>query len=576
MIKKLFKNTVAIALSVALLSNSVSAITFIDANQNTDTDTTPPEVVLPDNTTNTEQGALDIVDHDVENSVFDPWDDQEAEITFTINKAAVITMEIRDEDNEEIETLVDKRSYDAGEYTIRWDGEDLFGDLVDDDEYKYRITARNDTEVERVTGRIFVKRGYESDDNDDTVVPRLKRVYITKEEFDPGIKEKNYIVFTLTSEADVKGVILDDDENEIYDFVDKNDLSAGTYSFKLDSDELANEKGDLEYKITAHNSRGSDSAEGKFEVVEENDREDNKPNVYKDYSDEIPFNPLGDEHMAIKFKTDRTSEVTIEIRDDDFLLKTIVDETDLDEGSHTIYWDGRDKDGDIVGDGIYNYKITAENNRGKDTEYGNFSVEDSYSAINTRSTGDECAGFVDVSSSNEFCDAIEWAKSHDVIHGFDDNSMRPQQPVTRAQAIKMVLEALKINLLEAHGDNLGFTDIYRYAWYMDYLKTAFSLGVVRGYGDGTFKPNQFVLRAEGFIMLINAAQAKDSVIIPSRFYGQPFLDVPNNNDTRWYISEAWFAKDNGLTNDEHYFYPLDYMTRGEVVDMLYRYQKAAL
>lgn len=571
MIKNLFKNTAVIAMFVALLSNSASAVTFI--GNGSANDNTPPAVVLPNSTPADQNVVLDIVDHDVKNSIFDPWDGQEAEITFTINKAALVTLEIRDQDNIEVDTLVNNRAYEAGEYTIRWDGEDLFGDLVDDDEYTYRLTAKNGSEIQRESGRMVVRRGYYQDDAD-TVDPRLRRVYVTKEKFDPGIKEKNSIVFTLTAKSDVRGVILDNNNVEIYKFIDSYNLEAGTYAFKIDSENLANHGGIIKYRITTDNSSGNDLAEGEIRIEEENDRADSKPNIYKDYSDGTPFSPKGNNHMAINFKTDRTSDVTVEIRDEDFLIKTVTNELELTEGSHTVYWDGRDKDGDMVGDGIYSYKIIAGNNRGRDTEYGNFSVEDSFSAISDEIGGIRCAGFIDVSSSYEFCDAITWAKSHGIIEGFEDNTMKPNQPVTRAQAVKMILEALDVNLLNAQGDNLGFSDIYRYAWYMDYLKTAFSLGVVRGYEDGTFKPNQYVLRAEGFIMLTNAAQAKDSVIIPSRFYGQPFLDVPNTSDTRWYISEAWFAKDNSLTNNEHYLYPLDYMTRGEVVDMLHRYQQA--
>jgi len=570
MIKHFFKNTALTLTALTLVANSVAAVTFIGNDPNS----TPPEVVLPSNPPAQQQVELRIVDHDVDNGIFDPWDEQEAEISFTLNKEASITLEIRDEGSHEVDTLVDDRNYAAGEYRVKWDGEDLFGDLVDDGDYSYRITARSGLEVDRVSARIVVKRGYDQE-NVETVDPRIKRVYLTKEKFDPGIKEKNYIVFSLTAKADVRGFIDDNNGDQIYKFIDRDNLEAGTYAIKIDADELSNYGGILKYRLTADNARGNDLVTGEFRVEAENDRADHKPNIYNDYSNGTPYSPATG-HMSINFKTDRSSSVTVEIRDEDFLLRTVTDELDLPQGSHTVYWDGRDNDGDLLSDGVYNYKIIAENDRGRDAEYGNFSVEESFDAISDEIGGTRCAGFTDVLSSNEYCEAIEWAKNRNVIQGFADNTLKPNQPVTRAQAVKMILEALNVNLLSANGENLGFSDIYRYDWYMDYLKTAFSLGVVKGYEDGTFRPNQYVLRAEGVIMLTNAAQAKDGIIVPSRFYGQPYLDVPNTGDTRWYISEAWFAQDNDLTNDEHYFYPLDYMTRAEVVDMLYRYKRAGL
>ena len=114
------------------------------------------------------------------------------------------------------------------------------------------------------------------------------------------------------------------------------------------------------------------------------------------------------------------------------------------------------------------------------------------------------------------------------------------------------------------GENLGFPDIDRYGWYMPYLKTALALGIVNGYPDGTFKPANAVLRIEALVTMLNTGKAKYGIIIPTNNYSQPYYDTPNAPDTKWYLSYAWFAKANSLTDNDYYLYPGTYMTRGEM------------
>ncbi len=540
-------------------------------------DTAPPSFDLPDNPADQDQifsdTVLKIVDHEVEDSIFDPRDDQKAIINFTINKAADVTLAIYDQDDEEVVTLIDDRNYKKGEYTMKWNGEDMFGDIVDDDEYEYRLSVRDENDSDRAKGRIFVNRGYEQDE-EETADPRLKNVYVTKDEFDPGL-EKNYLVFTLTADADVRGQLLDNHGNEIYEFTNEDGLTAGTYAIKLDESELSgNGNTPITYHLSAQNGRYNDEQEGTVRIKEEDENTSSKPNIFKDYSDGIPFQPSGQNRMSVSFKIDREAEMTLEIRDGDFVVNTVTEDMELPEGSHTLYWDGTDSDGDMVSSGVYQYKLIAANNRGRDTEKGNFSVETT--GKGGLGTLENCGGFNDVGREYHYCEAVKWAKDQGIVEGFGDGSFKPDEPVTRAQAVKMILETFKVNMVEGRGQNLGFSDVSRYLWYTDYIKTALSLGIVHGYQDGTFRPDQFVLRAEGYIILLNTARVKDNVVIPTQLYGQPYYDVPNNQSTRWFITEAWFAKEHQLTDSEDYFYPLDNMSRGEMADMLYRYDKAGL
>lgn len=511
--------------------------------------------------------GLKIVDVELENAVFDPWDDQKAKITFTINKDAYITLEISDDDDEKVVTLVDNKWYGKGEYTIYWNGENQFGDTVSQDEYTFKLKAKTDSDTDNESGTLQVKKGYINDD-DQTEDPRIKDYYVSKETFDPGRKEKEYIVFTLTAKADVQITIYDKNDKKIVKLLDESDKQPGTYVVEWDGSEVLDQKATFTYKIFTRNNKGEDIKSGKIKVAE--DDEDKKTsNLYKDTVDTILYNPKFAK-LGISFKLEKDAEVTIEIRDSKHLISTVVKDQELPEGAHTIYWDGLDKYGEVAEDGLYEYRIIAANNKGKETEEGNFSIEN---ATKAKYKTDLCAQFTDVATDNQYCEAIEWAVGEDIFQGYNDGSFRSYQPISRSEALKVILKALNVKILSSNGETLGFSDTGKYEWYAPYIKTALTLGIVHGYQDGSFKPNQTVTKAEGLIMVLKTGTAQDGLIIPTNNIGQPYYDTPNTPENKWYLSYAWFAKAYSLTDNATYFYPAEKMTRGEMADMLYRYHK---
>ncbi len=517
-------------------------------------------------TSSTQDNELKLSDVELDNSIFDPENDQEVEFTFTINKGAYITLEIYDEDDEKIRTIVEEKFYSSGEYSLDWDGEDKIGDIVSEGEYEYKLIATYGEEKETEKGEIIVKEGYELDDSSED--PRIEEAFVTKESFDPGRNETTNIVFTLTATADVKVTIYDEKGNKVEEIMDSDDLSEGTYTAEWDGDDYSGENAEFTYKIVSENSKGSDTVKDEIKI-EEDYESSKKPNIFKDEVDNIIYEPKN-EGLEVSFKLDRDASVTLEIRDGEYIIATVVEENDMIEGPRTLNWDGKDDYGEYAEDGVYNYKLTAENNYGKDVERGYFEVQNSSKAENPEGT---CAVFTDVPKDYKYCDAITWAASQDIFEGYADGSFKPNQSINRVEALKVVLKAMEVKILSATGDNLGFSDVDKYGWYMPYLKTALSLGIVAGYPDGTFKPEKPVSKIEGLVMMLNTGKVKGDIIIPTNTYGQPYYDTPNEANTKWYLSYAWFAQSYDLTDNEYYLFPDSYMSRGEMADMLYRYSK---
>lgn len=517
-------------------------------------------------------GGLAITDLDIENRTFDPWDNEEAEITFEINDDAYVSLEIFDEDGDTVDYIAFDDYFEEGEHTVFWNGEDQYGDIVDQGDYEFEIEASVPGDHDTERGYLKVKRLNDNDNR--TVTPRLRNVYVTKESFDPGKSETTEIVYTLTTKADIEITIFDDDGDELVTLLDRDARKPGTYNIKWDGEEADFEEGTYTYKIYVRNSDGNYTAEGEI-IIDEDNSTGRKPEIYKDMVSEIPYDPSSGK-LDFNFRLASSADVTLEIRDNDYVVTTVVEEEDMSSGNNTISWNGKDDFRDYVDDGVYQYKLIAENGSGKEVEIGNFSVEadsdydenddddDKYDRNVTITTN--CSSFRDMNSNSPYCEAVSWAVSNSIFRGYNDGTFKPNQVINRAEAVKVILDALEVDTVYMQTYPY-FKDTSSGAWYAPYVNTAVALGIVQGYSDGTFRPGNAVSRAEAVTMLVNAARAVDGVTI-SFYSGQPYFDVPSNV---WYANNVSYAKENGLIASATYFMPSSGMTRGEMAQMLYNY-----
>lgn len=117
------------------------------------------------------------------------------------------------------------------------------------------------------------------------------------------------------------------------------------------------------------------------------------------------------------------------------------------------------------------------------------------------------ASFPDVTNVN-YKKAVDWLQENGVVQGYSDGTFRPENEVTRAEFLKMLYETIGMENLET---TLPFTDIDQNAWYMKYLKEAYASHVINGYSDGTFKPNSNISFKESVKIITSALFDVDSV-----------------------------------------------------------------
>jgi hypothetical protein len=111
--------------------------------------------------------------------------------------------------------------------------------------------------------------------------------------------------------------------------------------------------------------------------------------------------------------------------------------------------------------------------------------------------------FSDVEDT-KYEEAVELLAKLDIVNGFEDNTFRPEETVTRAQMATMIVNALGLkdaaNSLNGH---IVFADTEAH-WANGVVNVAAAGNIITGYPDGTFKPDQEVNYAEVITMVVKA------------------------------------------------------------------------
>jgi hypothetical protein len=124
------------------------------------------------------------------------------------------------------------------------------------------------------------------------------------------------------------------------------------------------------------------------------------------------------------------------------------------------------------------------------------------------------ATFEDVEDT-KYEDAVIRLNALEIIGGFPDGTFRPDEPVTRAQFAKIITSAVGVaSAAEYAKGTTKFSDVPATHWASGYINVATDIGVIKGRPDGTFGPEDQVTYAEAITMIVRAlgyepaAQAK--------------------------------------------------------------------
>ena len=113
-------------------------------------------------------------------------------------------------------------------------------------------------------------------------------------------------------------------------------------------------------------------------------------------------------------------------------------------------------------------------------------------------------------TDNYTATAIETLRLMGVLDGYGDGTFRPNAVLTRAQFCKMAVYAMNgSSELGRYSTVTIFPDVKPSLWAASYINMAAKKGVIAGFADGKFKPNQTVTAGQAVTILMRGLGYKD-------------------------------------------------------------------
>lgn len=175
----------------------------------------------------------------------------------------------------------------------------------------------------------------------------------------------------------------------------------------------------------------------------------------------------------------------------------------------------------------------------------------------------DAATFKDVPTNNSHYAAIENLASKNIISGYSDGTFRPGNYVTRAQAAKIIAKSL--NLASSTQSRQQFRDVPVNSEYYGVIQALNERNIIGGYSsDNTFRPNEWLTRAQMAKILTRAFNLEEA-----RTISYPFRDIPNSSSFKYDIQTIYNA---GITNGTSAtaFSPNASVTRGQMASFVLR------
>ena len=88
--------------------------------------------------------------------------------------------------------------------------------------------------------------------------------------------------------------------------------------------------------------------------------------------------------------------------------------------------------------------------------------------------------------------------SMEIVKGYLDGSFQPNASISRAEFVTIATRFFDYTAEYVPGT---FPDVEAGRWYADYIQAAVDMGLIEGYPDGSFGPEDPITRAEAATML---------------------------------------------------------------------------
>lgn len=517
---------------------------------------------------------------------FDPTDGETTSVNYSLNTTANLRVDIK-QGSSVVKTLRSLASQNAGSYSLVWDGRNTSGTVMGLGTYTAEVYAVNNSGSDTDTASVTIV-----ENGGGVTAPNLTNVYANPTPFDPDT-ENTRIYFTLDKTASTT-VTIRDGSSTIRTLVSGTQLSAGTYYYEWNGrNSSGNVVGDGTYtaRVNASNSAGADTEDTSVQV-DSNGNGGTCDIVTTHYVDPSTFDPK-EEDAEITYSLSRSANVTIKIKEysGGATIKTLFTNQYRSSGTHNVFWNGRESDGDYASDRSYSYEITAEvSGCSNDVEYGTVRVDsDGSNNDNDWPSTDESL-IRNLIVRNEIFDP-RYGERSEVEFELTDRADLVVQVMDGNRVIRTLRDSdnqasgdysnywdgrdddgdrvrddvYQFRVMADNGDDtdtdrayvevdtdgyiIGFPESDRCAGYRDVsvnspfckaIELMTERGIFEGYSDGTFRPYASINRAET-VKVVTLALGYDVNI--GGTYRTGYRDT---SDTAWYAPYLYVAKREGI------------------------------
>jgi len=168
--------------------------------------------------------------------------------------------------------------------------------------------------------------------------------------------------------------------------------------------------------------------------------------------------------------------------------------------------------------------------------------------------------YIDNNGNAEDASQADTEKYVRYIYGSPDGTVRPNENITRAEVAMIFWRLLESNI-ENDTAEMIFNDVDDNKWYAQAVKYLAEMGILQGYPDGAFKPEQGITRAE-FITVVS----RFNNLVPDE---SSFSDVPESHWAHGYIAIA-YNREWIIGYPDGSFKPNNKITRAEAITIISR------
>ncbi len=178
--------------------------------------------------------------------------------------------------------------------------------------------------------------------------------------------------------------------------------------------------------------------------------------------------------------------------------------------------------------------------------------------------------FSDLPQDHRAYAAVEALADQGIVSGYPDGTFRPEQPVSRAEALKLVIASFVKPEELSQATSSPYADVPTDAWFLPYVETARERGLIDGPpAKPQFLGSQTVLKVEFMKMLLLAYSVDPSA------YSEIVLPLASDvtDTSAWYYPYLRYSLSASMTmiGEDGLLHPDRELTRGDTALLLYRF-----